>query len=130
MARRVLLHDEDLGRVFGRPALAAERSATELALVGVPTLAAALAALPPDAFVDVELKEALVEATVAVAAAARGDPTANGDDAQTGRTARTIALYIPSATAWVGWTSMFVRPAASRPVRNSAKDSAPAMQPT
>ncbi len=46
-----------------------------------------------------------------------------------GLVARTIAECIPSATGWVGVISMSVNPAASRPVRYSAKESAP-MQPT
>jgi hypothetical protein len=37
---------------------------------------------------------------------------------------------MPSATEWVGVISTSVKPAASRPVRYSAKESAPAMQPT
>ena len=42
----------------------------------------------------------------------------------------TIALCISSATGWVNWTLMSVKPAASRPASYSALERAPAMQPT
>jgi hypothetical protein len=47
-----------------------------------------------------------------------------------GSVARTMAECMPSATAWVGLSSMLVNPAASRPWRYSAKERAPAIQPT
>ncbi len=72
----VLLHDPTLARVFGRPERAAELPAAGLARLGVATLGEALAALPPDAFLDVELKEEVVAATLDVLRAARGDPPA------------------------------------------------------
>ena len=50
--------------------------------------------------------------------------------APAGLVALTIALNIPSATAWVGVTETSISPARARPARNSEKDSAPAMQPT
>jgi glycerophosphoryl diester phosphodiesterase len=72
----VLLHDATLERVQGRPEPAAALSAAELGQLGVPTLAMALAVLPGDAFLDIELKEDVVVATVeAVRRSRGGDPT-------------------------------------------------------
>ena len=52
----VLLHDETLERVQGRDEAVADLSAAELREAGIPSLAEVLAALPPEAFLDVELK--------------------------------------------------------------------------
>jgi glycerophosphoryl diester phosphodiesterase len=52
----ILLHDDTLVRVQGRPERADELTATELSRFGVPSLAEVLAAVPPSAFLDVELK--------------------------------------------------------------------------
>ena len=52
----ILLHDETLARVQGRPDRARDLTAAELTRHGVPTLADVLAAVPRDAFLDVELK--------------------------------------------------------------------------
>ena len=69
----VLSHDESLERVHGRADRVAELSAGELAVYGVSTLAAVLAAVPERAFLDVELKDDPgVAAVVAVLEAGRG----------------------------------------------------------
>ena len=52
----VLLHDETLERVQGRPERADELTAAALEDLGIPSLADVLAALPRRAFLDVELK--------------------------------------------------------------------------
>ena len=52
----VLLHDETLERVQGRDEEVADLTAAELREAGIPSLAEVLAALPPEAFLDVELK--------------------------------------------------------------------------
>jgi len=52
----VLLHDETLERVQGRDDAVADLTAAELREAGIPSLAEVLAALPPEAFLDVELK--------------------------------------------------------------------------
>jgi glycerophosphoryl diester phosphodiesterase len=70
----VLLHDETLVRVFGRRERPGELVAGELAAIGVPSLADVLAVVPPQAFLDVELKEDLGEAAVRPLRAARGLP--------------------------------------------------------
>lgn len=68
----VLLHDETLARVQRRPERADALSATELEALGVPSLAAVLAAVPPRAFLDVELKGDPGDAVVDVLEAGRG----------------------------------------------------------
>jgi glycerophosphoryl diester phosphodiesterase len=84
----ILLHDPTLQRVQGRPDRPADLTVAELAALGVPTLESALAlsrpaddaattglSAPPP-FLDVELKEDVTAATMAVIRAARGDPPA------------------------------------------------------
>jgi glycerophosphoryl diester phosphodiesterase len=52
----VLVHDTTLDRVQGRPGAVAEIDAADLRTFGVPSLAEVLAALPAEAFLDIELK--------------------------------------------------------------------------
>jgi len=68
----VVIHDATLERVQGRPERVVDLTADELVAFGVPRLADVFTALPAGAFVDVELKEAVVAPTLSVIAAARG----------------------------------------------------------
>ena len=69
----VLLHDETLARVQGRPDRVDALDATGLATAGIPTLAQALTVLGPAAFLDIELKgDEHRDATADVLRAARG----------------------------------------------------------
>lgn len=68
----VVLHDASLARVQGRRIRASRLTARELGGFGIPSLAGALAACPPGAFLDVELKEDLGEAALAPLRAVRG----------------------------------------------------------
>jgi glycerophosphoryl diester phosphodiesterase len=68
----VLLHDETLERVWGRPEGVAQLEAVALGDIGIPSLADVLAAVPRDAFLDVELKGLHDRAVVEVLAAGRG----------------------------------------------------------
>ncbi len=52
----ILLHDETLARVQGRPERPEELSVAELRAAGIPTLADVLASAGPGPYVDVELK--------------------------------------------------------------------------
>jgi glycerophosphoryl diester phosphodiesterase len=70
----VVLHDATLSRVQGRRLRASRLTEALLAGHGVPTLAEVLAACPPGAFLDVELKEDLGEVALAPLRAARGRP--------------------------------------------------------
>ncbi len=68
----VVIHDDTLDRVQGRPGRVPELTARELAAAGVPTLAEVLDALPPDAFIDVELKVDGGQGAIDVLRVARG----------------------------------------------------------
>jgi glycerophosphoryl diester phosphodiesterase len=70
----IVLHDATLQRVQGRPEVAADLSVAALRELGVPSLADVLAACPPTAFLDVELKEDLGEVALGPLRAARGLP--------------------------------------------------------
>lgn len=68
----VVLHDPTLARVQGRRIRASRLTAGELVAFDIPSLVDVLAACPPGAFLDVELKEDLGETAVAPLRAARG----------------------------------------------------------
>lgn len=68
----ILLHDDTLARVQGRPERPSDLTAAELAEVEVPTLADVLTAVPDDAFLDIELKGDTGPAAVEVIEAHRG----------------------------------------------------------
>ncbi|HET9613408.1 MAG TPA: glycerophosphodiester phosphodiesterase [Candidatus Limnocylindrales bacterium] len=68
----VCYHDETLERLHGIPARVGELTADELAARGIPTLEAALAAIPRRAFLDVELKGDPGRAAFDVLVAGRG----------------------------------------------------------
>lgn len=68
----VILHDATLERVQGRSWRADRMTADELEELGVPSLAAVLAAVPRRMFLDVELKEDLGRGVVEVLSAGRG----------------------------------------------------------
>jgi glycerophosphoryl diester phosphodiesterase len=72
----VLLHDPSLERVQGRPGLVVELDASDLRPLGIPSLEEVLAALPDDAFLDIELKgEGHDAATASVLRTALGRDT-------------------------------------------------------
>ena len=68
----VLSHDADLARVFGRRERVDQLTADELGDIGVPTLAAVLAAVGRRPFLDIELKLDTGRIGVEVIAAGRG----------------------------------------------------------
>ncbi len=70
----IVLHDATLTRVQGRRVRASRLTVADLAGQGVPTLADVLAACPPGAFLDVELKEDVGEAALGPLRAARALP--------------------------------------------------------
>jgi glycerophosphoryl diester phosphodiesterase len=73
----VLLHDETLKRVQGRPERVSDMPADRLATFGIPTLAEVLAAVPRSASLDVELKGAVdLPAVVEVLERGRGQDLA------------------------------------------------------
>jgi glycerophosphoryl diester phosphodiesterase len=68
----ILLHDDTLARVQGRPERPEELSVEDLAAAGIPTLAEVLVAAGPEPFLDVELKGEPIPAVIDVLEAARG----------------------------------------------------------
>lgn len=68
----VVIHDDTLARVQGRPDRVDALAGAALGAAGVPSLRDVLAALPAPAFIDVELKEDAGAAVVDVLTAARG----------------------------------------------------------
>jgi glycerophosphoryl diester phosphodiesterase len=105
----VLLHDEALTRVQHRPERVDALTAAELATVGVPTLAEALAMLPAVAWLNIELKGAdHGDATAAVLLAARGEaPTHAVISSFEVATIRAMTGRLPGWTRWlatIDWT--------------------------
>lgn len=88
----ILLHDETLDRVQGRPGRPGELSIDELAAAGIPTLADVLAAAGPQPFLDIELKGEPVPAVTPVLEAARGRGL--------GRTV--VSSFEAETLAWLG----------------------------
>jgi glycerophosphoryl diester phosphodiesterase len=97
----VLLHDETLDRVQGRPGRVDRMAARDLEAVGIPSLAEALAAIPHGAFLDVELKDRHDRSVVEVLAAGRGPGLVNAvvSSFDTGTLERIGGL----APAWPRW---------------------------
>ena len=88
----MLLHDETLARVQGRPERPGELTAEQLEALGIPRLEAVLAAAGPGPFLDVELKGDRLPAVLPVLEAARGQ-----------HLERTIVSSFEADTlAWIG----------------------------
>lgn len=106
----ILLHDDTLQRVQGRPERADQLTARALEDLGVPALADVLAALPRRAFLDVELKGDPGPGVVEVLAAGRGP----GLDRAVVSSFEPLALerVARKAPAWPRWlNSMDLEPA-------------------
>jgi glycerophosphoryl diester phosphodiesterase len=98
----VLLHDETLARVQGRPERVDRLSAATLETLGIPRLDDVLAALPPGAFLDVELKGRHDRAVVEVLAAGRGPTFRNAVVSSfEPDTLETIARLAPGWPRWL-----------------------------
>jgi glycerophosphoryl diester phosphodiesterase len=97
----VLLHDETLERVQGRPDRVDAVRAAALDAYGVPTLAEVLAAIPHRAFLDVELKGRHDRAVVEILAAGRGPTLVNA--VVSSFDADTLARIAGLAPAWPRW---------------------------
>jgi glycerophosphoryl diester phosphodiesterase len=68
----VIVHDETLDRLYGVPRRVSELFVTDLAEIGIPTLAQALVAMPTTTLIDLELKEQPTDALFTTLVAARG----------------------------------------------------------
>jgi glycerophosphoryl diester phosphodiesterase len=97
----VLLHDETLSRVQGRPERVDQVNARDLEELGVPSLADALAAIPHRVMVDVELKDRHDRVVVEVIAAGRGPGLVNG--VVSSFDADTLERIAGLAPAWPRW---------------------------
>jgi len=105
----VLLHDDTLERVQGIRRSVGSFTAAELAVHGIPTLAAVLATAGRAAFLDVELKGAATPDIVAVLEAARGraDGTIPGTVVSSFRTA-TLGWLRERRPLWPLWLNVEV----------------------
>ncbi|MES2209113.1 MAG: glycerophosphodiester phosphodiesterase [Chloroflexota bacterium] len=88
----ILLHDETLARVQGRPERPGHLSVAELAAAGIPTLAEVLGLAGPGPFLDVELKGEPVPDVVPVLEAARGPVLAR----------TVVSSFEPETLGWLG----------------------------
>lgn len=104
----VILHDETLARVQGRPERVDALDPAELASHGIPTLAETLAMLGPDPFLDVELKgESHGDATAELLRAARGDHGSRAVISSFDPPSLTaMAERLPGWTLWLGVMDM------------------------
>ena len=95
-------HDETLSRVHGVDRRVDELTADELEAIGVPTLAAALAAIPRRAFLDVELKGDPGRPAFEALLAGRGPGLERGvvSSFEAG-TLRRIAGWAPTWPSWL-----------------------------
>lgn len=104
----VILHDETLARVQGRPEPVGALDAAELGALGVPRLEDALAALGGDPFLDVELKgDDHGPASADVLRRARGE---RGEGALISSfhppSLRSMAALLPGWALWLGTMDM------------------------
>ena len=97
----IVLHDPTLERVQRHAVRADERSISELATLGVPSLEAVLAVVPSTAFLDVELKEDLGAPFVDALRAARGPDLAGA--AVSSFEAPALARVRALAPTWRCW---------------------------
>lgn len=97
----VLSHDATLERVYGRSERVDEMPAAALGAIGIPTLAAVLAAVGRRPFLDVELKVELGPAVVEVLTAARGPALVNAVVSSFDRVA--LERIAQLAPAWPRW---------------------------
>ncbi len=101
----VVLHDATLARVQGRPAAAAALTAAALRRLGVPSLADVLAACPPTAFLDVELKEDLGAVALDPLFSARGLPDGSLSNAVVSAfepaSLATVRRLAPAVSCWL-----------------------------
>src|SRR5918994_1279248 len=108
----VLVHDETLSRVQGRPERVDEVGSRALEDAGIPSLADVLAALPHRAFLDVELKGRHDRAVVEVLAAGRGPGLVNAVVSSfEPDTLERVAGLVPT---WPRWLNAIDREALAR----------------
>jgi glycerophosphoryl diester phosphodiesterase len=98
----VIVHDEDLRPVHRIDRRVAEVTAAELRARGIPSLVEVLAALPADAFLDVELKEDLRDAAADLLREARGAAPARAVISSfQPRVLESVATLLPGWPRWL-----------------------------
>lgn len=103
----VLLHDETLRRVQGIDARVEDLTAAQLAVHGVPTLAAVLALAAERAFLDVELKGAPVPAVIPVLEQARGSGDGLRRAVVSSFETETLAWLASLRPGWPLWLNVY-----------------------
>lgn len=103
----VIVHDERLDRLFGVARHVRECTITELAQLGISTLAETLAAVPRSTLIDLELKEEPTDELFTTLASARGT---QADDVVlssfSSKVLRTVARRAPSWSRWLNVESL------------------------
>ncbi|MEK6719893.1 MAG: glycerophosphodiester phosphodiesterase [Chloroflexota bacterium] len=102
----VVVHDETLDRVQRRPERVAELTAAALAELAVPDLAAVLAGVPRDVFLDIELKGNPGPAAVEVIAAARSSDRGLSRAVVSSYEPSTLEAVASSRPAWPRWLNV------------------------
>ncbi len=106
----ILLHDETLERVQGRPGRPEALSMEDLRAAGIPALAEVLAAVGPEPFLDVELKGDPVDAVIPVLEAARGHELARAVVSSfEAETLRWVGVQRPAWPLWLNAEDLFER---------------------
>lgn len=102
----MVVHDERLTRVHGRPARVADVSSAALAELDVPTLATVLGAVPRTAFLDIELKGRHGPDVVEVIAASRAAGTSLRRAVVSSFETGTLELVASARPSWARWLNV------------------------
>jgi glycerophosphoryl diester phosphodiesterase len=103
----VVIHDADLTRVQGLDVSVHDLSAAALGAYGIPRLAEVFEALPPEAFIDIDLKVAPSRGFVEVCVAGRGaEPERAAFDSMDPAVLSTLRDLAPGWPRWLGTESL------------------------
>lgn len=103
----VVTHDPDLRRVQGVDASVHELDAAVLSGYGIPRLAEVFEALPPDAFIDIDIKVAPSRSLVEVCVVGRGaEPKRAAFDSMDPAVLATLRDLAPRWPRWLGTESL------------------------
>jgi glycerophosphoryl diester phosphodiesterase len=103
----VVAHDADLHRVQGVDASVHELDAAALGVYGIPRLAEVFEAIPPEAFIDIDLKVAPSRAFVEVCVAGRGpEPERTAFDSMDPAVLSVLRELAPRWPRWLGTESL------------------------
>jgi glycerophosphoryl diester phosphodiesterase len=103
----VVIHDADLRRVLGVHASVHELDAAALGTYGIPRLAEVFEALPPEAFIDIDLKVAPSRALVLACVSGRGpEPERAAFDSMDPAVLSILRELAPGWPRWLGTESL------------------------